>query len=59
MRQGSDHRDHARKYGYALRGQYPLYHRLGPRVSAIAAMSTDGVIAVELHKGSVNGDVLP
>ena len=37
-----------------------MYHRLlerGPRVSAIAAMSTDGVIAVDLHKGSVNCDV--
>jgi len=57
---GSDHRDHARKYGYAIRGQYPVYHRLldrGPRVSAIAAMCTDGVIAVDLHRGSVNSDV--
>ena len=45
---GSDHRDHARKYGYAIHGQYPVYHRLlerGPRVS------------VDMHKGSVNGDV--
>ena len=57
---GSDHRDHPRKYGYALYGRYPVYHRLlerGPHVFAIAAMSTDGVIAVDLHKGSVNGDV--
>ena len=56
---GSDHRDHARKYGYAIRGQYPVYHRLlerGPRVSAIAAMSTEGVIALDLLKGSVNSD---
>jgi len=26
-------------------------------VSAIAAMSRDGIIALELHKGSVNGDI--
>ena len=26
-------------------------------MSAITAMSTDGVIAVDLHKGSVNGDI--
>ena len=44
----------------AIRGHYPVYHLLlerGPRVYAIASMSTDGVIAVDLHKGSVNGDV--
>ena len=57
---GSDHRDHARKYGYAIRGQYPLYHRFlgrGSRISSIAAMSTDGIIAVDMHRGSVNSDV--
>jgi len=26
-------------------------------VSAIAAMSRDGILALELHKGSVNGDI--
>ena len=26
-------------------------------MSSITAMSTDGVIAVDLHKGSVNGDI--
>ena len=57
---GSDRRDIIRKYGYAIRGQYPVCHRLlerGPRVSAIAVMSRDGIIALDLHKGSVNGDV--
>ena len=57
---GSNHHDHVRKYGYAICGQYPVYQRLldrGPRTSAIAAMSKDGIIAVDLHKGSVNGDV--
>ena len=57
---GSDHRDHARRYGYAISGQTPVYHRFlerGPRVSAIAAMNTEGVIAAECHLGSVNGDI--
>ena len=57
---GSDHRDHARRYGYAISGQTPVYHRFlerGPRVSAIAAMNTEGVIAAECHTGSVNGDI--
>ena len=45
----SDCRDNVRKCGYAIRGQYPVCHRLlerGPRVSAIAAMSRDGIIAL-------------
>lgn len=57
---GSNHRDHIRKYRYAVRGQYPVYHRLlerGPSTCAIAAISKDGIVAVHLHKGSVNGDV--
>ena len=57
---GSDRRDSIRKYGYAICSQYPVCHRLlerGPRVSAIAAMSRDGIIALDVHKGSVNGDV--
>ena len=57
---GCDARDHVRKYGYALRGECPVYHRLlhrGQRISAIAAMAYDGIVAVELKRGSVNGDV--
>ena len=47
-------RDHFRKYGYSLRGECPVYHRFlhrGNRISAITAMCTDGVIALELFQG--------
>jgi transposase len=56
---GCDRRDHLRKFGYALRGQRPVYHRLlhrGKRVSIVAAMCTDGVIALEFNDGTFNGD---
>ena len=46
------------KCGYTLRGEYPVYHRFlhcGQRISAIAALSADGVIALELTKGTVDG----
>ena len=57
---GTDKRDQFRKYGYALRGVTPTYHRLlsrGVRINAIACMSVDGMISLELVKGSVNGDI--
>ena len=56
---GSDKRDHVRKYGYAIRGTTPVSHRLlarGQRVNAIAALSAEGIIAVDLVSGSVNGE---
>lgn len=56
---GCDKRDHLRKFGYALRGQRPVYHRMlhrGKRISAVAALCTDGVIALELNDGTFNGD---
>ena len=56
---GSDNRDHIRKMGYAMRGDRPVYHRIlhrGKRISAIAAMCSDGVIALELQEGTYNGD---
>ena len=56
---GFDHRDYARRFGYAILGQTPVYHRFlerGLRVSAIAARNTEGIIAAECHTGSVNGD---
>ena len=52
-------RDHIRKFGSALRGERPVYHRFlhrGERISVITAVSTDGVVAYELHKGTVSGD---
>lgn len=57
---GSDRRDHIRRFGYALQGEPPVYHRLlarGKRVSAIAAISCDGLLEYELVTGTVNGEV--
>ena len=57
---GTDKRGQLRKYGYALRGITPVYTRFisrGERMNAIASMSTEGIIALEIVKGSVNGDI--
>lgn len=56
---GSDRRDQVRKFGYALKGLTPVYHRLlarGTRVSSIAVMSSEGVLDFELSAGTTNGD---
>ena len=56
---GSDRRDHTRKFGYALKGEAPVYHRWlarGRRISAIAAICCDGLLEFELTPGTVNGD---
>jgi hypothetical protein len=50
---GCDKRDY-RTTGYGL-----VYHRIlhrGQRVSALAAMCSEGVIALELQEGTYNGD---
>lgn len=55
---GCDKRDHVRKLGYAMRGERPVYNRLlhrGKRISAVAALCTDGVIALEMSEGTFNG----
>ena len=55
---GCNKKDQIRRCGYALRGEYPVYHRFlhrGQRISAITALSADGVIALELTKGTVDG----
>ena len=58
---GVDHRDHIRRYGYALRGVAPEYTRPfcghGQRINAIVGISTDGVTAVELTTSAVNTDI--
>jgi transposase len=57
---GTDKRDQLRKYGYALRGVTPHYHRLlsrGQRINAIACMCKEGLVALELVNGNVNGDI--
>ena len=54
---GSDRRDALHKFGYALRGQPAVCKRLlvrGQRISAVVAMSSDGVEAYELSVGSTN-----
>ena len=56
---GSDSRDNARRYGYALRGVTPTTHRFvyrGRRTNAMAAMASSGIIALELTTDSVNGE---
>ena len=55
----SDHKNCMRKFGYALSGESPICHRIlhrGRRISAIAAMSTNGLVAYNLVQGSVNGE---
>ena len=55
---GSDARDHIRRFGYALRGMTPTPHRLlarGKRVNAIAALSSSGVVAVDIITETVSG----
>lgn len=57
---GTDKRDQLRKYGYAIRGITPTCHRSlsrGERINAIASMSIEGMITLELVTGSVNGDI--
>ena len=56
---GSDARSHIRKFNLALCGQTPVYHMflaLGKRISAIAAISCEGLVGVELTTGNVNGE---
>ena len=56
---GSDAKTNIRKFGYAVIGEAPIYNRFlvrGKRISAIAAICSEGVIDVEFTTGSVNGD---
>ena len=48
---GCDRRDHVRRYGYA----YYCFLERGKRVSAICALSMNGVLWVDLTHGSVDG----
>lgn len=54
-----DARNYMRKFGYSLKGERAQYHRLlarGQRISAVAAISSDGLTAVEMKTGTVNAD---
>lgn len=56
---GSDRRDCMRKFGYSLRGRPAVCQKLlvrGERVSAIAAMSCDGVLDLCTATGSVDAE---
>ena len=57
---GSDRRDSLRKYGYSLRGRPIKSQKIisrGEHVSAIAMMSMNGILDVDIVRGSVNGEV--
>lgn len=54
---GCDRNNYMRKYGYAIRGQAPRCRRLlvrGTRISVIAAIASDGLVACECTTGSVD-----
>lgn len=57
---GSDRRDSLRKYAYSLRGKpakaLQLFNR-GRHITAIAAMSVEGVLECTMTEGGVTGDI--
>ena len=56
---GCDRRDAIRRYGYGVRGKRVKCQKLlvrGERISAIAAMTTEGLLDVKIVRGSVTGD---
>ena len=56
---GADCRDKVRRYGYCLRGKPIKKQSLlvrGERTSAVALMSTRGILDVQLMEGTTNGD---
>ena len=57
---GADKRDQIRKFGYSIIGEEPVYHRFqnrGRRVSALAAISSDGLIDFEMIDGTSNANI--
>ena len=56
---GCSSKDHTRKFGYAMKVETAVDHRWlhrDTRIAATPAMTTTGILADELMKGSVNGD---
>ena len=56
---GCDNRDYMRKYGYVIRGQTPHCRRLlvrGNRISVIAAIACDGLVAMECTTRTISSD---
>ena len=57
---GASERDAVRKYGYSIRGKPIKAQKLlvrGEHISCIAAMSMQGIVAIKIATGSVDGDV--
>lgn len=57
---GSDRRDGIRKFGYSLRGQRCVATRLlarGERISAIGALTLNGMLSYQFIHGTTNGDL--
>lgn len=57
---GCDKRNLLRKYGYSLRGERAVCHRMlvrGTRISTVAAISSTGLVGLHITTGTVNGDV--
>ena len=56
---GSDCRNTMRRYGYGLRGKPPRSCKLlvrGERISVISEMNNNGILAMKIIRGAVNGD---
>lgn len=56
---GTDRKDAQRKYGYSLREKPLKVQKLlvrGEHLSCIAAMSMEGIVAIKVTSGSVDGD---
>ena len=56
---GTDRKDAIRKYGYSLRGKPLKAQKLlvrGEHISCIAAISMQGIVALKIARGSVDGD---
>ena len=57
---GCDNCNYVRKYGYAIRGLTPVCRRIlirGTRISIITAMGTDGLVACECTKNTVDSEM--
>ena len=57
---GCDRRDSMRKFGYALRGRRCVAKKLlvrGERVSAITAITLNGILDYRFLRGTTNGDI--
>ena len=58
---GCDKKSAIHKAGYALKGVTPEYHRKlvkGKRLSSVAAISVDGVVAVDFTLDSIKAEFL-